>query len=67
MPMLHSENTAVVQRAIPLLLTHVDQASADLAQRNLDQLQRCGRYPWRDAVRAEQLSTITPDSQDRPC
>ena len=52
MPMLHSENTAVVQRAIPLLLTHVDQASADLAQRNLEQLQRYGRYPWRDAARA---------------
>ena len=52
MPMLHSENPAVLQRAIPLLRTHVDQASADLAQRNLEQLQRYGRYPWRDAARA---------------
>ena len=48
--MLHSEKPAVVQRAIPLLLTHVDQASADLAQRNLEQLRRFGRYPWRDAA-----------------
>ena len=52
MPMLHSENPAVVQRAIPLLQIHVDQATADLAQHNLEQLQRYGRYPWRDAARA---------------
>ena len=52
MPMLHSENPGVVQRAIPLLRTSVDQASADLAQRNLEQLQRFVRYPWRDAARA---------------
>ena len=52
MPLLHSENPAVLQRAIPLLLIHVDQATADLAQHNLEQLQRYGRYPWRDAARA---------------
>ena len=51
MPMLHSETPAVVQQAIPLLQIHVDQATADLAQRNLEQLQRFGRYPWRDEAR----------------
>ena len=42
----------MLQRAIPLLQIHVDQATADLAQRNLEHLQRYGRYPWRDAARA---------------
>ena len=54
MPMLHSENPAVLQRAIPLLRTFVDQATADLAQRNLEQLQRFGRYPWRDRARGSE-------------
>ena len=54
MPMLHSENPAVLQRAIPLLRTLVDQATADLAQRNLQQLQRFGRYPWRDRARGSE-------------
>jgi len=54
MPMLHSENPAVLQRAIPLLRTLVDQATADLAQRNLEQLQRFGRYPWRDRARGSE-------------
>ena len=54
MPMLHSENPAVVQRAIPLLQIHVDQATADLAQHNLEQLQRFGRYPWRDRARGSE-------------
>ena len=54
MPMLHSENAVVVQRAIPLLQIHVDQATADLAQHNLDQLQRFGRYPWRDQARGSE-------------
>ena len=54
MPMLHSENPAVVQRAIPLLQIHVDQATADLAQQNLEQLQRFGRYPWRDRARGSE-------------
>lgn len=54
MPMLHSENPIVVQRAIPLLQIHVDQATADLAQHNLEQLQRFGRYPWRDRARGRE-------------
>ena len=54
MPMLHSENPAVVQRAIPLLQIHVDQATADLAQHNFKQLQRFGRYPWRDRARGSE-------------
>lgn len=45
MPMLHSEKPAEVQRAITLLWIQVDQASADLARCNLEQLQRFGRYP----------------------
>ena len=51
MPMLLSENPAMVQRANPLLRTHLDQASVDLAQRNLERLQRFGRYTWSDAAR----------------
>ena len=54
MPMQHSENPAVLQRAIPLLQIHVDQATADLAQHNLEQLQRFGRYPWRDRARGSE-------------
>ena len=44
----------MLQRAIPLLRTLVDQATADLAQRNLEQLQRFGRYPWRDQARGSE-------------
>ena len=48
MPMLHSEEPAVVSQAIPLLELHADGATADVARRNLEQLQRFGRYPRRN-------------------
>ena len=50
MPLLHSEEKAVVVQAIPLLEQWVDAATADVARRNLIQLQRFGRYPHRNAA-----------------
>ena len=44
MPMLHSENAAVVEQAIPLLERFVDTGTADLARANLAELQRHGHY-----------------------
>ena len=50
MPLLHSEEHEMVARAIPLLEQFVDAATADVARRNLMQLQRFGRYPYRNAA-----------------
>ena len=50
MPLLHSEDNEVVAQAIPLLERWVDSATADVARRNLHQLQRFGRYPHRNAA-----------------
>ena len=44
MPMLHSENAAVVEQAIPLLERFADISTADLARANLAELQRHGHY-----------------------
>ena len=44
MPMLHSENPAVVEQAIPLLERFADTGTADLARANLAELQRHGHY-----------------------
>ena len=50
MPLLHSEEHQVVVQAIPLLEQFADAATADVARRNLIQLQRFGRYPQRNAA-----------------
>ena len=50
MPLLHSEENKVVAQAIPLLEHWVDCSTADVARRNLIQLQRFGRYPHRNAA-----------------
>ena len=50
MPLLHSEDNEVVAQVIPLLERWVDSATADVARRNLVQLQRFGRYPHRNAA-----------------
>ena len=50
MPLLHSEEKTVVVQVIPLLEQWVDAATADVARRNLIQLQRFGRYPHRNAA-----------------
>ena len=50
MPLLHSEAADVVAQAIPLLEQFADGATADVARRNLIQLQRFGRYPHRNAA-----------------
>ena len=50
MPLLHSEEHHVVAQAIPLLEQFADAATADIARRNLIQLQRFGRYPQRNAA-----------------
>lgn len=44
MPMLHSENAAVVKRAIPLLERFADSGTADVGRANLMELQRHGHY-----------------------
>ena len=48
MPLLHSEDIATVESAIPLLERWADPATAAIAQRNLKVLLEEGRYPWRD-------------------
>ena len=50
MPLLHSEDQGVVAQAIPLLEQWADAATADVARRNLMQLQRFSRYPHRNAA-----------------
>ena len=44
MPMLHSENAAVVEQAIPLLERFADSGTADVGRANLMELQRHGHY-----------------------
>lgn len=48
MPLLHSEEIATVENAIPLLERWADGATAAIARRNLQMLNQYGRYPWRD-------------------
>ena len=48
MPLLHSEEIATVENAIPLLERWADDATAAIARRNLQMLIQYGRYPWRD-------------------
>jgi len=48
MPLLHSEEIATVENAIPLLERWADDATAAIARRNLRMLIQYGRYPWRD-------------------
>ena len=50
MPLLHSEDISTVAIAIPMLEMHVEQATADVARRNLKLLQQFGRYPHRNAA-----------------
>ena len=50
MPLLHSEEAVVVEQVIPLLEQYVDDATADVARRNLVQLYQFGRYPRRNAA-----------------
>ena len=50
MPLLHSEDANTVARAIPLLESHADLATAEIARRNLQLLLRFGRYPQRNAA-----------------
>lgn len=63
MPLLHSEEIATVERAIPLLERWADPATAGIAQRNLKVLREEGRYPWR--VQSLQTETST-DSRMAP-
>ena len=44
MPMLHSEDRAIVEQAIPLLERYADTATADVARANLQELQSHGHY-----------------------
>ena len=59
MPLLHSETMETVAKAIPLLRLHADQATADVACRNLKLLRRFGRYPHRNAA----LGRISSDAE----
>ena len=59
MPLLHSEEHEVVAHAIPLLKQFADDATADIARRNLIQLQRFGRYPHRNKA----LQRISSDAE----
>ena len=50
MPMLHSEQLGVIQEAVCVMDRWSDPATAAVARRNQDLIQRFGRYPQRNAA-----------------
>ncbi len=69
MPLMHSEDLAVQEAAIPLFERFCDPRSADFARRHRDVIARFGRFPHRNAVLgrvsgAEELAFLqTPSSR----
>ena len=68
MPLMHSEELAVQEVALPLFERFTDPHTADFARRHRDVIARFGRFPHRNAVlgpvsRAEELAFLeTPGS-----
>jgi uncharacterized protein (DUF924 family) len=69
MPLMHSEDLAVQEAALPLFEHHCDRRTADFARRHRDVIARFGRFPHRNAVLgrrsgAEELAFLqTPGSR----
>jgi len=68
MPMMHSEDLAVQEAALPLFRQFVDARTADFARRHRDVIAQFGRFPHRNAAlgrvsSAEELAfLLTPGS-----
>jgi uncharacterized protein (DUF924 family) len=69
MPLMHSEELAVQEAALPLFARFCDPRTADFARRHRDVIARFGRFPHRNAVlgrgsSAEELAFLqTPGSR----
>ena len=69
MPLMHSEDLAVQEAALPLFERFSDSRTADFARRHRDVIARFGRFPHRNALlgrvsSAEELSFLqTPGSR----
>jgi uncharacterized protein (DUF924 family) len=50
MPLMHSENLAVQEEALPLFERFCDPRTADVARRHRDVIARFGRFPHRNAA-----------------
>jgi len=50
MPLMHSEDLAVQEAALPLFEQLTDPRTADFARRHRDVIARFGRFPHRNAV-----------------
>ena len=50
MPLMHSEELAVQEQALPLFADFTDPRTADFARRHLDVIARFGRFPHRNAA-----------------
>ncbi len=50
MPLMHSEELAVQEQALPLFAHFTDPRTADFARRHLDVIARFGRFPHRNAA-----------------
>ena len=56
MPLMHSEELAVQEAALPLFRQFVDERTADFARRHRDVIARFGRFPHRNAALGRQSS-----------
>ena len=69
MPLMHSEDLAVQETALPLFVRLTDPRTADFARRHRDVIARFGRFPHRNAAlgrvsSAEELAFLqTPGSR----
>jgi uncharacterized protein (DUF924 family) len=69
MPLMHSEDLAVQEAALPLFERYADPRTADFARRHRDVIARFGRFPHRNAPlgrvsSAEELAFLqTPGSR----
>ena len=50
MPLMHSEELAVQEQALPLFAHFSDLRTADFARRHRDVIARFGRFPHRNAA-----------------
>ena len=69
MPLMHAEDLAVQEVALPLFERFSDPHTADFARRHMDVIARFGRFPHRNALlgrvsSAEELAFLqTPGSR----
>ena len=69
MPLMHTEDLAVQEAALPLFERFSESRTADFARRHMDVIARFGRFPHRNALlgrvsSAEELAFLqTPGSR----